>query len=90
MPREARRRGRSVRKLAELLEYSLHRLEQCPFEPKPRCRNCRVRCYRDDYRRRIRQVMRYSGLHFILRGRIDWLIEYFLPSARQKSGLKSG
>lgn len=62
----------------DLLEYARARLEKCPFDPKPKCKNCRVHCYRSDYRDRIRQVMRFSGLYFIKRGRLDWLLHFLL------------
>ena len=61
----------------DLLEYALERLRQCPMDPKPTCRSCPVHCYRGEYRDKIRQVMKFSGLHFIKRGRLDWLIRYF-------------
>lgn len=62
----------------ELLEYALLRLEKCPFDPKPKCKDCKVHCYKDDYRQRIREVMKFSGIHFVKRGRLDWLFKYFL------------
>jgi hypothetical protein len=31
-------------------------------------------------REKMRQVMRFSGLHFVRRGRLDWLFKYFLLS----------
>lgn len=63
----------------DLLDYALQRLEKCPFDPKPRCKNCPVHCYRDDYRRQIREVMRFGGMYFIKRGRLDWLVKYLIP-----------
>lgn len=61
-----------------LLDYARARLERCPFDPKPKCKDCTVHCYRKDYRQRVREVMRYSGMYYVKRGRIDWLIKYFL------------
>ena len=61
-----------------LLAYARSRLEKCPFDPKPKCKDCKVHCYRGDYRARIREVMRFSGMHFVKRGRLDWLLRYFL------------
>jgi len=66
------------RACAELVEYARGRLEKCPFDPKPKCRHCRVHCYDAEHRRRIREVMRHSGMHFVKRGRLDWLVRYFL------------
>lgn len=62
----------------ELLEYALSKLEKCPFNPKPKCKDCKVHCYKDDYRQRIREVMKFSGVHFVKRGRLDWLFRYFV------------
>lgn len=62
----------------ELLSYSIRRRELCPQDPKPSCKNCQIHCYRPDMRARIREVMRHSGMHMIMRGRIDWLLHYFL------------
>ena len=62
----------------DLLNYARGKLEKCPFDPKPKCRKCTVHCYQGDYRARIRRVMRFSGIHFVKRGRLDWLIRYFL------------
>ncbi len=63
---------------ADLQRYALKRLEKCPLDPKPKCRKCPVHCYAPDYRKRIKEVMRYSGMHFVKRGRLDWLVKYFL------------
>lgn len=62
----------------DLLAYAQDRLARCPLEPKPRCKDCRVHCYKPEYRNRIRRVMKFSGLYFVKRGRLDWLVRYFL------------
>jgi len=63
---------------ADLLAYAQERRRLCPLEPKPKCKDCPVHCYEPEYRRRIREIMRFSGMHFVKRGRLDWLIRYFL------------
>lgn len=63
---------------ADLLAYVERRLERCPYDPKPKCKDCRTHCYKPEYRQRIKEVMRFSGMHFVKRGRVDWLIKYFL------------
>lgn len=63
---------------SELLAYAADRLAKCPLDPKPKCKACRVHCYDEQHRRRIKEVMKFSGMHFIKRGRIDWLLRYFL------------
>lgn len=45
-----------------LLDYSLMRLQKCPFgNGKTTCRKCTIHCYSPKYRTAIRNVMRYSG-----------------------------
>ncbi|AOT69149.1 nitrous oxide-stimulated promoter family protein [Geosporobacter ferrireducens] len=63
---------------SDLAIYAIDRRMDCPFIHKPPCKKCEIRCYSEDYREEIRKVMRYSGTYFIRRGRIDYLIKYFL------------
>jgi len=62
---------------AELLEYGRHRLENCPYDPKPKCKDCPTHCYRPKYREKVKEIMRFSGMYFVKRGRVDWLVIYF-------------
>jgi hypothetical protein len=53
---------------SRLLDYSLARLDKCPFQDgKTTCGKCPVHCYRGDMREKIRAVMRYSGPRMIFR-----------------------
>lgn len=61
-----------------LLEYGLVRLQKCPYDPKPKCKDCETHCYRPEQRAKVREVMRFSGMHFVKRGRVDWLWKYFV------------
>lgn len=74
--------GRDGKALCEdcrnLLAYALKRLDLCPYDPKPRCKACPSHCYKPDYRAKIREVMRFSGTYFVKRGRLDWLVRYFM------------
>ena len=63
---------------ADLLDYATERLEACPYDPKPKCKDCSTHCYSKSYRERIRDVMRFSGTHFVKRGQLDWAIRYFM------------
>lgn len=60
-----------------LLLYALQRNERCPLIPKPVCRHCAVHCYKPEMRQRIRQVMKFSGIYYVKRGRFDWIWHYF-------------
>ena len=62
---------------ADLLAYGKQRLEKCPYDPKPKCKDCPTHCFQPEYRQRVREIMRFSGMHFVKRGRLDWLIRYF-------------
>ena len=68
--------GRSVSVCApcrKLLAHSFVKRILCPLDPKPECRRCPEHCYPPGYRRRIREVMKYSGRRLVLRGRLDYL-----------------
>jgi len=46
----------------ELFEYAMTRLAHCKFrESKPTCTKCTVHCYKPEMRKRIQEIMRYSG-----------------------------
>ena len=54
---------------AELMAYSIDRLEHCRFgaaDEKPTCRKCPVHCYNPDMRDRIRKVMCWAGPRMLL------------------------
>ncbi|MBU0632568.1 nitrous oxide-stimulated promoter family protein [bacterium] len=50
------------RECSDLLDYSLIRLEECPYEIKPRCRTCQNPCYDKHEWKKLAKVMRFSGL----------------------------
>ncbi|MBB6215445.1 hypothetical protein HNQ80_001534 [Anaerosolibacter carboniphilus] len=62
----------------ELAVYAINKRINCPFVYKPPCKKCIVQCYEQQYREKIKKVMKYSGMYFIKRGRIDYLIKYLL------------
>ncbi|MGN1295219.1 MAG: nitrous oxide-stimulated promoter family protein [Bacilli bacterium] len=46
----------------ELTEYALFRLGKCPFKSdKKFCSFCKIHCYDKEMRKRIKEVMKYSG-----------------------------
>jgi hypothetical protein len=61
----------------EFLDYAFARRLRCPLDPKPTCKHCHVHCYRPGHREKVREIMRFSGRHLILRGRLDLLWHYF-------------
>ena len=60
-----------------LLDYAIARRRACPLDPKPACKDCPIHCYKPEHRATIRSIMRFSGRHLILRGRLDLLWHYF-------------
>ena len=65
---------------ADCLKLLLHAASKrilCPYDPKPACKKCDTHCYGPGYRERIREVMRYSGMRLIRRGRFGLLKKYF-------------
>ena len=50
----------------ELLDYAIMRSDRCPFmETKTFCSNCKVHCYKAEMRKRIKEVMAFSGPRMI-------------------------
>jgi hypothetical protein len=60
-----------------LLAYGLGMRLKCPHDPKPMCKKCETQCYKGDYRARIREIMKFSGLYLVRHGRVDLLYHYF-------------
>ncbi len=50
----------------ELSDYCHRRLALCPWgDAKPFCSNCKIHCYDQAHRERIRATMRYAGPRMI-------------------------
>jgi hypothetical protein len=62
---------------AEIAKHALEKRCNCPLDPKPSCKRCRIHCYSKDFRARIREIMAFSGRRMILRGRLHYLKYYF-------------
>ena len=61
-----------------LLTYGLTMRLNCPHDPKPMCKKCETQCYHGDYKAKIREVMKFSGMYMIKHGRVDMLYHYFV------------
>ena len=59
-----------------LLTYGLTMRLKCPHDPKPMCKKCETQCYHGEYKAKIREVMRFSGMHLVKHGRLDMLYHY--------------
>ena len=81
-------RGALCPDCAALNEYARLRSEKCPFmETKTFCSNCRVHCYDQAHRQRIKEVMRFSGPRMLLHH--PWLaISHLIESKKEQRRLK--
>jgi len=71
-----------------LFEYAMKRLDNCPFqEEKPTCGMCTVHCFQDDYRTKIKEVMRFSGKRMLWKHPI-LTIKYLRDRRKSKKMLK--
>lgn len=62
---------------AKLLNYGLAMRLKCPHDPKPMCKKCETQCYKGEYKEKIREIMKFSGMYMIKHGRVDLLYHYF-------------
>lgn len=70
---------------AGLSEYVKMRRIKCPHkENKPFCANCKIHCYKQEMRQRIREVMRYSGPRIVFRHPFISL-KHLIESKRQRN-----
>ncbi len=61
-----------------LLTYGLTMRMKCPHDPKPMCKKCETQCYKGEYKQKIREIMKFSGIYMIKHGRVDMLYHYFI------------
>jgi hypothetical protein len=61
---------------AKLLTYGLTMRLKCPHDPKPMCKKCETQCYHGEYKAKIREVMKFSGMYMVKHGRLDMLYHY--------------
>ena len=60
------------------LEYAVAKRLSCPLEAeKPTCKHCRIHCYDQLRREKVREIMSFMGRRLVLRGRVDYLWHYF-------------
>jgi hypothetical protein len=61
----------------QLLTYGLTMRLKCPHDPKPMCKKCETQCYHGEYKSKIREAMKFSGMYLVKHGRVDLLYHYF-------------
>lgn len=63
---------------AAFMEYAVSKRIKCPLEAeKPSCKHCRIHCYAGEQREKVREIMGYSGRRLMMRGRLDYVWQYF-------------
>lgn len=74
---------------AEMEQYALSRLENCPFgENKPTCNSCSIHCYRSDMKQKIKEIMRFSGPKMLFIHPID-TIRHFHHERKRNNNYKA-
>ncbi len=68
----------------KLLAHAFVKRSRCPMNPKPACKDCPSHCYHPEYRRAIRDVMRYSGSRMLVHG---WLGHWLTSPLKMLRGL---
>ena len=72
----------------ELLDYAIIRTDLCPFmNTKTFCSNCKVHCYKQEKREKIKSVMRYAGPRLLLHHPL-LAISHLIESNKEKRNRK--
>ncbi len=67
-------KGQLCKECESLLNYALRKLEKCPFgEDKPPCKKCKIHCYSEEKREKIREVMKFSGPRMLIINPLEWI-----------------
>jgi uncharacterized CHY-type Zn-finger protein len=64
------------RECDHLLTYGLMMRMECPHDPKPMCKKCGTQCYHGEYKAKIREVMKFSGMYLVKHGHLNLLYHY--------------
>lgn len=73
----------------ELLNYAFVRCDKCPFmETKTFCSNCKVHCYKAEMRKRIKDVMAFSGPRMIFHHPVI-AVNHVIESKKEKKRLEA-
>jgi len=60
-----------------LLAYAIKRLQECPHNPKPKCRICPNPCYEKDKYKQMAKIMRFAGMKLGLTKATQKLKKFF-------------
>jgi Nitrous oxide-stimulated promoter len=63
---------------AGFTDYAIARRLKCPLQSEnPVCKHCTIHCYSPEQRKRMQEIMAYSGRKLIMKGRLDYLWHYW-------------
>ena len=80
--------GKMCPSCQELAEYAGLRSDKCPFmEIKTFCANCKVHCYNQEMRGKIKAVMRFSGPRMMFHHPVA-AIHHIVSTMREKRRLR--
>ncbi|ASA21535.1 nitrous oxide-stimulated promoter family protein [Paenibacillus donghaensis] len=69
----------------DLNDYARKKLSLCQFgEEKTACSKCPIHCYKQDYRQRIKDIMRFSGPWMLLYHPIESIRHIPIPGQLRK------
>lgn len=69
--------------------YAKQRTDRCPFmQTKTFCSNCQVHCYKPEMRKKIREVMCFSGPRMMLHHPVI-AIKHLIESTKEKRELET-
>ncbi len=58
----------------DLYQYANQRLQKCPFgDNKPECKDCKIHCYNNEMRKRMKDVMKFTGPRMLIYHPTDFL-----------------
>jgi len=58
----------------ELYNYAELRLQKCPYgKDKPECKDCKIHCYNEEMRKRMKEVMKFTGPRMLIYHPTDFL-----------------
>ena len=55
----------------DLIQYAKKKLENCPYDPKPKCKDCKTHCYKEIYQNRVKEAMSVAGAQFMKNNTLD-------------------
>ena len=72
---------------SDLLEYARKRLARCPqYDHKIACKLCTIHCFREPFKSKIQEVMKFSGPKMIFHHPILALLHLFSTVLQVRAG----